>query len=75
MVSLLRRTFGGVANCDVELLSGPRVADSEYTGDVALLSDDFRVVHVALNHLAAEVTIYVMLFALSKCKLLFQDRQ
>lgn len=63
------------ANCNVELLPGPGVAELEYTDDVALLRGDPQVVQVALNHLASEASSYGVHLTSSKRKLLLQDWQ
>lgn len=72
---LLRRTFDVVENGDVELLPDPIVAGSNYADDVTLLGDNFQVVQAALYHLSAEVSMYGIQLAPSKCKVLFRDCQ
>lgn len=72
---LLCKILDGVANRRVDFSSGPRNADLNHVDDDFLMEGDPRAVQAALNPSAAEVTVYGMNFAPSKCRMFFQGWQ
>lgn len=67
----LRNELYGLSD-EVELQHRNKVSDSSYADDIALLSDNIRVIQQSLDGLVIEILGYCLCFTSLWCKMLFK---